>query len=289
MSADQMRLDGRAIVVAGAGGGGIGTATCRAIAGAGGTVVALDLSEGGRDVARTALDEFDGEHLVLEADVTDEDSVRAALTDVEGRVGALRGAVNVVGGMRPDHWASLDAPDALAILNDVVQFNLVPPFVVGRAVVASARANGETASLVNLASVSGLLSFPYGAAYGAAKAALVNLTRTMAIEWGRQGVRVNAIAPGSIQVNRTGRPNFDVGSEPVADAVAAAIPLGRRGTGDEVASAALFLLSDMASYINGHTLVVDGGSSIVPAYNDADDLPIFVSDAALRARLLGGS
>jgi NAD(P)-dependent dehydrogenase (short-subunit alcohol dehydrogenase family) len=141
--------------------------------------------------------------------------------------------------------------------------------------------------VVNLASVGGLLAFPYGAAYGAAKAALVNLTRTMAIEWGRRGVRVNAIAPGSIQVDRVGRARFDGDSEGLAEAITAAIPLGRRGSGDEIASAALFLLSDMASYVNGHTLVVDGGSSIVPPYNGADDLPIFVSDAALRSRLLG--
>lgn len=285
MAADGARLDGRVIVVGGGGGGGIGTETCRAIAEAGGTVVAVDISEVGRDIARAALDACPGEHLVLEADALDEDSVRAALGSAADQVGPLRGAVTVVGGMRPEHWASLDAPDAVAILDDVVRFNVVPPLVIGRVVAASARSAGVSASLVNMASVGGLLAMPYGAAYGAAKAALVNLTRTMAIEWGRQGIRVNAVAPGSIQVDRIGRPRFDGDAESVTDAIAAAVPLGRRGAGAEVASAVLFLLSDMASYVNGHTLVVDGGSSIVPPYNDADDLPVFVSDAALRSRL----
>lgn len=286
MTADKIRLDGRPVVVAGAGGGGIGTAVCRAVASAGGIVVALDLTEVGRDIARAALDEAGGDHLVLEADVTDERSVGAALATAVEQVGPLRGAVSVVGGMRPDHWASLDDPEAVAILDDIVQFNLVPPLIVGRALAASAREHGVTGSLVNLASVGGLLAMPYGAAYGAAKAALVNLTRTMAIEWGRRGVRVNAVAPGSIEVARIGRARYDGNAEGLADAIAAAVPLGRRGQGDEIASAVLFLLSDLASYVNGHTLVVDGGSSVVPPYNDADDLPIFVSDHALRARLL---
>lgn len=288
-------LDGKAIVVAGAGGGGIGTATCRALAAAGASVVALDLTEQGRQIARAALDDSPGEHLVLPADVTDETSTGTAIDTAGERFGPMRGAVSVVGGMRAEHWAPLDDPDAVRILDDVVRFNLVPPLVVGRAVAASARAHGVTASIVQVASVGGLLSMPFGAGYGAAKAALVNLTRTMAIEWGRSGIRVNAVAPGSIRVDRIGRPRFD--GDATADAGAdtrpdddvdparAAVPLGRRGEADEIASVALFLLSDMASYVNGHTLVVDGGSSIVPPYNDADDLPVFVTDPALRARL----
>jgi NAD(P)-dependent dehydrogenase (short-subunit alcohol dehydrogenase family) len=284
---DGIRMDGRPVLVSGAGGNGIGTAICRTIAAAGGIVVALDLTEVGRDIARDALADHGADHLVLAADVTDEASVAAAVAAAEDRVGPLRGAVNVVGGMRPEHWASLSDPDALGVLRDVVDFNLVPPLVIGRALAASVERSGATASLVHLGSVGGLLAMPYGAAYGASKAALVNLTRTMAIEWGRRGIRVNAVAPGTIRVERIGRPTFGNDSEEMAAAVTAAVPLGRRGNGDEVASAVLFLLSDLASYVNGHTLVVDGGSSIVPPYNDADDLPVFVADPALRARLHG--
>lgn len=287
MTADRISLEGRPVVVAGAGGGGIGTAVCRAVASAGGTVVALDLTELGRQIASEALAEVGGDHLVLEADLTDEASVVAALGRAVDEVGPPRGSVSVVGGMRPDHWGSLDVADAVAVFDDVMRFNLLPPLVTGRTVAALARQAGVAGSIVNIASVGGLLSMPYGAGYGAAKAALVNLTRTMAIEWGRHGVRVNAVAPGSIRVDRVGRARYDGDADGVAEAIAAAVPLGRRGEGDEIASAVLFLLSDLASYVNGHTLVVDGGSSCRPPYNDADDLPVFVSDQALRARLLG--
>lgn len=287
MSDDPTRLDGRPIVVAGAGGGGIGTATCRVLAAAGANVVALDLTDVGRSIASEALQDASGDHLVLAADVTDEASTRAAIGAAEDRFGPMRGAVSVVGGMRAEHWASLDADDAVAILDDIVRFNLVPPLVVGRAVAASARSGEVTASIVNLASVGGLLSMPFGGGYGAAKAALVNLTRTMAIEWGRAGIRVNAVAPGSIRVDRIGRPRFDGDDDgdAVAASTRAAVPLERRGEASEVAGAVHFLVSDMASYVNGHTLVVDGGSSVVPPYNDGDDLPVFVTDPSLRARL----
>lgn len=287
MSDEPTRLDGRPVVVAGAGGGGIGTATCRALAAAGASVVALDLTDAGRSIAREALDETPGDHLVLAADVTDESSTRAAIETAQDRFGPIRGAVSVVGGMRGEHWASLDHADAVAILDGVVRFNLLPPLIVGRSVAASAQAGGVPASIVNLASVGGLSSMPFGGGYGAAKAALVNLTRTMAIEWGRRGIRVNAVAPGSIRVDRIGRPRFDGDDdgEAVAASTRAVVPLERRGEASEVAGAVRFLLSDMASYVNGHTLVVDGGSSIMPPYNDGDDLPVFVTDPQLRERL----
>src|SRR5690349_17654794 len=107
MTVDLIRLDGRPVLVSGAGGNGIGTAICRAIAAAGGTVVALDLTEVGREIARDALSGDGDRHVVLEADVTDEQSVRHAVAAAEAQVGPLRGAVNVVGGMRPEYWASL--------------------------------------------------------------------------------------------------------------------------------------------------------------------------------------
>lgn len=287
MSDDPTRLDGRPIVVAGAGGGGIGTATCQTLAAAGAHVVALDLTEVGRSIAADALDASPGEHLVLEADVTDERATVAAIHTAEERFGPMRGAVSVVGGMRREHWAPLDDVDATAIFDDVLKFNLLPPLVVGRAVASSARTAGVDASIVNLASVGGLLSMPFGAGYGAAKAALVNLTRTMAIEWGRSAIRVNAVAPGSIRVDRVGRPRVDGDDDggAVAASTRAVVPLERRGEAGEVAGAVRFLLSDLASYVNGHTLVVDGGSSIVPPYNDGDDLPVFVADPTLRERL----
>ena len=102
--------------------------------------------------------------------------------------------------------------------------------------------------------MSGLQSAPHHAAYGAAKAGLVSLVRTMAVEWAPHGIRVNCIAPGSIITPRI--PDTPELREQTSQGL---IPMKRRGTTDEIGKAAVFLLSDLASYVTGHTLPVDGG------------------------------
>ena len=119
---------------------------------------------------------------------------------------------------------------------------------------------------------------PFGAGYAASKAALLSYTRTMALEWGGYGIRVNAVAPGTIMVPKNQNSQN-------ADRDRRAIPLGRRGTPADVAQAAVFLLSSTSSWITGQTLAVDGGASIKPSYLDDDGLPVFVRDEALRRRL----
>src|SRR5205823_6478672 len=131
-----------------------------------------------------------------------------------------------------------------------------------------------------LASIAAVSALPFGAAYAAAKAGLLALTRTQAVEWGPHGVRVNAIAAGTVRTPKNAGYTGD--DDPRDDA---SVPLRRRGVPDDVAGAALFLVSDLASFVTGHTLVVDGGASVRPAFLDDDDLPVFVRDATLRARL----
>ena len=135
---------------------------------------------------------------------------------------------------------------------------------------------------MHVASISALAAMPFGAPYAAAKAGVLALVRTAALELGAAGVRVNAVAPGTVRTAKTERGAATVDSPEEQSA----IPLRRRGTPDDVAGAALYLLSDVAGFVTGHTLVVDGGSSVRPSFLDADDLPVFVHDAALRARLL---
>ena len=130
-----------------------------------------------------------------------------------------------------------------------------------------------------LSSIAALSALPFGAAYTVAKAGVLALMRTQAVEWGPLGIRVNAIAPGSVATPKSG------GASPDDTTADATVPLLRRAVPDDVAGAALFLLSDLASYVNGHTLVVDGGSSVRPSFLDEDDLPVFVRDASLRSRL----
>jgi NAD(P)-dependent dehydrogenase (short-subunit alcohol dehydrogenase family) len=284
---ERLRLDGRAVVVGGAGGGGIGTGVCVALAQAGATVVGLDTTELGREVATNALADAPGRHLVLDADLRDPDSAAAAVARAVDEVGALWGGVNVVGGMRAQHWARLLDDGTAERFDDVLQLNLRTSLVGSTTVARRLVEQGTGGSIVNIVSAAGLVSMPYGAAYGAAKAALVNLIRTMAVEWGRHGIRVNGVAPGSIRVARIGRERYDTAeTDELRERVRQVVPLGRRGDADDIAGAVLYLVSDLASYVSGHVLVVDGGAQARAAYNDADNLPVFVSDPALRARLL---
>ena len=123
---------------------------------------------------------------------------------------------------------------------------------------------------------------PYGAGYAAAKAALVNLTRTMAVEWGHSGIRVNAVACGTIQSAEARR-----WAGGVDDAARRVVPLGRPGEPDEIAGPVLFLLSDLARYVSGAVLGVDGGALARAPYNDEHDIPVFITDPELHRRLRG--
>jgi NAD(P)-dependent dehydrogenase (short-subunit alcohol dehydrogenase family) len=288
MAGKSIDLNRRAYLVAGAGGGGIGTAICAMLAEAGATVVAIDKTEIGRDIAAKAMASFGDSHLVLDADLTDVAAVEAMLAEASSRAGAIRGAVNVVGGMLPHHWTALTDPLAPEAFDDVMRFNLKPTLIASTAVARAIAGHGLGGSIVNVASAAGLVSMAYGAGYGAAKAALINLTRTMAVEWGRYRLRVNAVAPGTIRTKKIGRARFDTAeSEEMRQRTRDVIPLGRRGEPEDVAGAVLYLLSDLAEYVSGQTIAIDGGALARAPYTDGDNLPVFVTDPALRGRLTG--
>jgi len=288
VSGKSIDLNRRAYLVAGAGGGGIGTAICAMLAEAGATVIAVDKTEQGREIAANALAPFGDSHLVLNADLTDVVAVENMLAEASGKAGAIRGAVNVVGGMLPHHWTALIDPLAPEAFDDVMRFNLKPALIASTAVARAIAAHGLGGSIVNVASAAGLVSMAYGAGYGAAKAALINLTRTMAVEWGRYRLRVNAVAPGTIRTQKIGRARFDATeSEEMRQRTRDVIPLGRRGEPDDVAGAVLYLLSDLADYVSGQTIAIDGGALARAPYTDGDNLPVFVTDSALRGRLTG--
>jgi 3-oxoacyl-[acyl-carrier protein] reductase len=272
----ELALRDRAVVVAGAGGGGIGTAVSAALVGAGATVLGLDVSADALATTERSIGDASRFASVL-ADVTDAEAVDGALDGALDGLPPLHGLVHVVGGMPIDDWSSVTdmAPDRFAA---VVEFNLHSAFVTTQAVarrLVDARGGG---SIVLLSSISGTQAMPFGAPYAAAKAGILALVRTAALELGSHGVRVNAVAPGTIRASASGAP--DAPDERLA------IPLRRRGSPDDVAGAVLYLLSEVAAFVTGHTLVVDGGSSARPSFLDADDLPVFVRDAEVRARVL---
>ena len=261
MIEDRLGLRGRRIVVVGAGGGGIGTGIVRLLEEAGAEVVGIDA---------------DPEQGYRVADAADEASLEAALADA----GELDGLVHVVGGLPLANWASV-VGGSTEDWNVVLTRNVITASVSTRVVARKLLAAGRPGSIVHIASIVGLESMPFGAPYAAAKAALMSLTRTAAVELGPAGIRVNAVAVGSIKVarNKTGAPAEET---PETRAV---LPLARRGTPDDIAGPVLFLLSDLAAFVTGSVVTADGGATARPGYLDADNLPIFIPQGDLRTRL----
>lgn len=211
-------------------------------------------------------------------DVRDTDALWAAIDAGAAELGTIDAVVNVVGGVPVDRWHRLlDYPlesfDALVATN--VRYALAVNQHVARGLVAAKKPG----AIVNISSIASA-GQPLLSGYGAAKAGLNSLCRAMAAEWGRYDIRVNNIAPGTINTPRSGR-TADAARDP-DDPAATQIPLGRRGVPNDIADASVFLLSDLAGYITGQTLDVDGG---VQTRGDLDesDLPRFVTNASVRS------
>jgi len=240
----------RSVVVTGAGRG-LGAAIAQACAGAGWIVGVLDRD--GSAAEEVAL-HIGGAAVALVADTCAEAEVDRALDTFAAATGcaAPHGLVANAGIVRFGPLATVDLVDWRA----VVDVNLTGTFVTCRAAARRMMTAGVAGSLVTVTSMNGVAPGPNAGAYGATKAAVALLTKQMAIEWGPNGIRSNAVAPGLIDAGM---------SEPIyADADirrqrAERVPLGRLGTARDVADAILFLLSDGAGYINGTELVVDGG------------------------------
>lgn len=243
---------GRVVVVTG-GGRGIGRAVTEAFLGAGAEVVVCGRTEVSGDGLPTGVDAGGTVRTAgfVAADVRDPDqaaSVVRAAVDRHGRVDVL---VNNAGGS-PYVDAAAASPRFLA---SVVNLNLLAPLYCVQAANAVMQEQEDGGSIVNIASVSGMRPSPGTAAYGAAKAGLLNLTQTLAVEWAPK-VRVNAVSGGLI-ATEGGDDHY--GGPAGAAAAAATVPMGRFGTADDMAGICLFLASPLASYVTGANLVAHGG------------------------------
>jgi len=280
MSALETRVGiaGRRIWVVGAGGGGIGTAVSAELARAGAHVVAIDRNRSALDAA---LDAAEGAAGSIQATVLDAGNrgEMESFAETESRADRVPdGLVNIVGGMSRDQFAAItdtedDVYEAVLALNLRVSWRSSQTFA--KTLFAACRGG----SIVQLASIAALQAMPFGATYAMAKAALISLSRTQAIEWAPRGIRVNTIAAGTIRTPRSVSANDERDRR--------VIPLGRRGRVEDIAGTALFLLSDLAAFVTGQVIAVDGGASIKPSYLGDDGLPVFVEDDALRERLFG--
>jgi NAD(P)-dependent dehydrogenase (short-subunit alcohol dehydrogenase family) len=269
-------LTDRTVWVVGAGGGGIGTAVAAELVGAGAHVVGLDRDPEALEATEAACTGATGRFEGQVLDATDRAAMESFVSARRAEGKLASGLVNIVGGLGRDQFGSIQTtPDET--FDAVLRLNLRPAWLSSQLWAGACIASGRPGSLVQLASIAALQGMPFGAPYALAKAALISLARTQALEWGPHGIRVNTVAAGTIRTPRA------TSSDDERDR--RVLPLGRRGTPRDIAGGVLFLLSDLAEWVTGQVLAVDGGVSVKPAYLGDDGLPVFVEDADLRERL----
>ncbi len=260
MITDRINFAGRPVIVAGAGGGGIGSATCFGLAEAGAKVIAVDISEPALEELAGRLTAMGADFQSYVVDVRDTTRVESFMSELHQSVGPVPHLVNVIGGIRPQDWGSLEESSEEA-LEQVLDLNVAGAFRLGRRVAQRLIKANISGSIVNVSSLSALFASERAGLYAIAKGALEAMTRAMAVSWGQHGIRCNAVAPGRVDtpviVARQQR-----GDMPPSQAYAGKMPLGRTSTPDEIAAPIVFLLSDLASYVTGQSLLVDGGASI---------------------------
>jgi NAD(P)-dependent dehydrogenase (short-subunit alcohol dehydrogenase family) len=235
------RFTGRRALVTGAGSG-IGDAVARGLHGEGAEVVLADTAG---DRVETLAAELGERAQPLTLDVRDEDAVSAAMIglDVLANVAGIGSTTN--------------APDTpLDVWENVFAVNARGTFLCCKHAIPSMIERGGGA-IVNIASVAGMIGLPNRVAYSASKGAVIALTRALAIDHVGQGIRVNAICPGTVDSPWVRRLVEDVGES--LDSLRARQPMGRLGTPEEVADAVLYLASDAAAFVTGSALVIDGG------------------------------
>src|SRR6201985_694131 len=253
---DRIRLDGRVAVVTGAAGV-IGSATIRLLAERGAKIVAVDRKQADLESAIKGLP-GSAEALAVTADVTEEDGVRdyvRAATDKFGTIDVFYNNAGVEGEVKPIQDYSLEA------FRKVLDVNVVGVFL-GMKYVLPVMLKQNKGSIINTASIAGLVGSPHIAVYSASKHAVVGLTKSVAWECTGTGVRVNCVCPGMIDSRMLsaiiqGRARGN--APPPTDRIVERIPARRLGLASEVASIVAFLASDEASYVSGSAYTVDGG------------------------------
>lgn len=247
-------LDGQRVIVTGAGSG-IGAATARRMAAEGARVAALDLD---LESATAVADEIGGTAVAVDVRKTDA-VVEAFATAAEALSGVTAVFNNAgIGNLKPFHTYGEKEWDL------IIDVNLKGVFNGTRAAVPLLREAGG-GSIVNMASVSGVRPTRGESPYAAAKAGAIALTMGAALEYGPEGIRANCVSPGFIRTNLT---EFAWSNPGWIEPLEARTPMRRAGTADDVAKVVVFLCSDLAGYVTGQNLVVDGGSMLPSAQTD---------------------
>jgi NAD(P)-dependent dehydrogenase (short-subunit alcohol dehydrogenase family) len=253
LSVSLFELTGKKAFITGASRG-IGQAIAVAFAEAGADVALVARGADGLAQTASAVEAVGRKAFVIPADVTSQEQVAEAVSAAIGQLGYVDIVVNNAGGSN----FMVDFKDLrLSGWDKIMQLNLNSAVYVCHAF-ADHLLERAAGSVINVASVAGLASAPAMSPYGASKAGLISLSRTLAVEWGAGGVRVNALCPGwtATALNRALWADPDLGPARVAN-----VPMRRWGRAEEMTGPAVFLASDASSYMTGHVLVVDGGQS----------------------------
>ena len=248
---DLFDLTGETALITGAARG-IGQAIARGLGRQGANVVIADIDEIGGRTAAEALEKEGISAVFTRTDVTSGPSVEAARDLAYERFGSLDVLVNNAGMSQRTPAAEYSNAD----LDRMVDLNLKGVFRCMQSVAHRWIAEKHAGRIINLASFAGVVADPLSAPYAATKGAVVQLTRTCAVEWAPYGIRVNAIGPG---YTRTPMTESALGDPDTLQTIHAKTPLGRIAEPDDLAGAAIFLAGRSSSYVTGHILMVDGG------------------------------
>lgn len=244
-----MKLENKVAVITGSASG-MGKGEAMAFAKEGAKVVVADIDYDGAKEVVVDIQSAGGEALAVEVDVTDEEAVKSMVKETNDTFGKIDILVNNAGvfdnyenilDMDLDQWKSL------------VELNLTSVFLVSKAVLPDMIERGS-GSIISIASVAGLVAGKGGAAYTASKHGVIGLTKHIASEYAKDGIQVNAIAPGTIETPLIAEVKDDIPTDN--------IPAGRFGQVNEVAELVLFLASGEANFVNGVTIPIDGGFTI---------------------------
>jgi NAD(P)-dependent dehydrogenase (short-subunit alcohol dehydrogenase family) len=244
-------LTGQVVLVTG-GARGIGLALAQGCAAWGAKIALADVDDSRGAAAVAQLRKSGNIARYFHCDVTRSEEVEALLDSVERELGSLDVVVNNAGVS-----ARIPAekyPDA--DLDSMINLNLKGVFYLMRGAASRWIKAGRAGRIINLASFAGVVADPLSAPYAATKGAVVQLTRTCAVEWAPYGIRVNAIAPGYVRTDMTAK---TLDAPEACAVIKAKTAMGRPATPQEIAGAAIFLASAASSYVTGHILMVDGG------------------------------